>query len=732
MAYQSYDSESQSGYYNTNNISSRISTFTSDNGSDRSSVMSDYYNQGPTRTARPMSAVSAISSISSFSAAEGEFTPVKLPNERDRRMRRRKMIIIGCIVINIFGIIISLLAYFVIIPAFIRKGIANNPAYIYPDSVTGTLASDNTINFSFRGELFLSGLPVPAKVDPGVFTLRTRDGTQLIDLQFPELNTSPSKRGTLDYNGQIKFYNVDRLAEVLRGVSEDGTSGELSELVATSTLGIAAFGVKWYPSLTVERRFPLQDITISRVIDAVLTGSKLPGALGNPRPEDPTLANAPRAPLPPIEIPTIAFTRISAVDQGLTVDTDINYKNFIPLATKIPAASILIKLMDTPIIKGRVRNFETQPNFERSRMTPSFDVLFASEPAEIAKKVQAAVGQFLNTGVLPISISGPVEWPGPIEFQGGREVPGTPRPGFDTAPWLTEMTKNFKIDIPVLQLVTILISRGDLLRNGLDLNRLANSISFKADLSVQNNQVFLPITLGLPGLNLLPSLKVDYSFGVDIAVLSAPLMNIAVSNFAIQPPANAPDTKLISLNITLSNSLFNPSVNGSIVDTINNVLNGNQAPMLTIRNLTVIPTSNNVNPCTWCERAFTNAELNIPLLPQVLLENVRRLLPGAPQTPVPGVPAPGVPVPGVPAPGVPAPGVPIPGTPQPQFPAPVPGVPQPQPPIPGVPIPGNPQPQPPLTGPQPGFPQPQVPIPGTPPAQFVPVVPNPQPQQPTF
>ncbi|KAI9137970.1 hypothetical protein BKA69DRAFT_836591 [Paraphysoderma sedebokerense] len=472
---------------------------------------------------RPLSSTASITSDTSTITIHtdvNEYDLEKITKTVDSKRRRRRFIICGFL--SVFGLIMGLITYFVIIPAMIRNGIANNPFYIYPDNVTAALTGSKSINFNFSGELFLSGLPVNSKIDAGAFTLRTTLGDPLVELKFPMLDTFTSSRSKLDYAGSIEIINVEKMAQLLKGISEDGTTDELTELVATSTLGIAAFGVKWYPSLTVERRFPLKDITISRILDSLLTGQELPGLLGSKMPADPTLEKNPRPQFPAIELLINALTRISFMEQGITVNTDVGFKNVIPLGFTIPTSSLVVKLQDLAVIKGRVRNLGLKPSSQMEKLAPSFDVLFLSDIPEVVKRAEIAFQQFKATGNLGLSISGPIEWPGPVELRDGKDVPGSYSPGAEPASWLSEMTKYFKIDIPVLQLITYALSRGT------DIQRIVNSTSINTASRFESGLTVISVNLTMQNVGILPSLALQYRFGAAIAIAGADVLDIGV------------------------------------------------------------------------------------------------------------------------------------------------------------------------------------------------------------
>ncbi|KAI9140329.1 hypothetical protein BKA69DRAFT_1125755 [Paraphysoderma sedebokerense] len=565
--------------------------------------------------------ISTFSSISSFRSSEYELEEAELPQTKHRGRPKKSLWVIGCAVAISFGIIMGLIVYLAIMPAVIRSRFASSQSYLYPDNVTGTILSNNSVDFTFRGEIFIRGFPVNARFSPGFLQVATKDGTIIVDeIPYPAIDMFSSKRSNLDYSGTLKFGDINRMQQLLKAISEEGPSGDLGELLVTTGLGITFLGINFYPNLRV-----------SRILDAVISGNRLPGNLGLVREPDPTLVDNPRRPpFTSFQFPILSMDRISFVDPGITVDTQLTFRNPLPLSAKAPSVSMQLNLFDTPIVRGRVRNFVLPPQDQEVTIRPSFDLIFVSDVFEIRQRIQAAVNQFINSGFFPISISGPIEWNGPVAFERGREVAMQPTPDATPAPWLSQMTRNFKIDIPVLQLLTIAISRlqnsGNL--GGVDFQQILRQISLNVNLTNLNGTTVIPVSLSLPGMRVLPSLKMDYFFGFSLGLLGAQLINAGISDISIQPSPLSADTKVLSWNISVNMPTDIASLTPVFGALMPEFLSGSRTPFVSIRNLTVTATTINVDHCSWCERALSGFALDIPLSLAAFQDTARRILPG--------------------------------------------------------------------------------------------------------
>ncbi|KAI9137630.1 hypothetical protein BKA69DRAFT_1096599 [Paraphysoderma sedebokerense] len=255
------------------------------------------------------------------------------------------------------------------------------------------------------------------------------------------------------------------LARIVSEMSQSGLADSLSTMSIQGKIALSALGIKWYSDLQVERKIPLKDVTFTNLASAVLDNTSWPGAISEifPSEADPTLEKYPRPAPKELKIPPINLTRISFVDNGLTIDTEILFDNFLPINTQIPNAVIPIYVNDVMLSKIRIRRLAlTPPANTPSRLTPSIDLV--NPPDVTADKLLNGVTQLLSPDA-KVSVVGPIEWAKPIRYQGGKEEVVTTavnEVSDEGAPWLSTITKGFRLDIRTRQLLGFLSRSGGL------------------------------------------------------------------------------------------------------------------------------------------------------------------------------------------------------------------------------------------------------------------------------
>jgi hypothetical protein len=179
------------------------------------------------------------------------------------RLTKRKFIFFHFVIISLFfTIIFAPIAYFLIIPAFIRFKVQhvdlNDIAIDHMDVLEW---KSNGLRFSWKATLpkqFF--LPLKTKLAALDLTIHDANSNSLLVVGIPEMEVNLGEPIVLNFEGDVSFTETNGLKNFLGEISKPEGIKDTS-VSADTQITVNMWGITWYKNLSVKRTIPIPKLS---------------------------------------------------------------------------------------------------------------------------------------------------------------------------------------------------------------------------------------------------------------------------------------------------------------------------------------------------------------------------------------------------------------------------------------------------------------------------------------
>ncbi|KAJ3333727.1 hypothetical protein HDU76_004539 [Blyttiomyces sp. JEL0837] len=439
----------------------------------------------------------------------------------------------------------------------------------------------------------------------------------LLDVTIPEFGFKVSEELDIKFESDCVFPDTVGTAELVRRLSSPEGIDSLG-MKGSFGLTITVFGITWYHSLPVEKRFTLGKLDTK--VDQVLAG--LPSFIKAKNLNSLILSQFRRNDLLSFStdianFPLIAIEHLSmtSLDNGPQINITVAFENPTLIRLPIPSINFGIQLNNATMARISVENLNLNRSLNTLNMSIEIDLVNdkqLSSPDLVQKAIQNALDSFLNDdpSLLSLGVQGPFNIPP------------------DTT-WLSTISTPLILNLPTADLFTAF--NVSTIKNTLSDSGLADLIS-KASLGVAilGSDIVAAVSVPIPRIIPLPK-QVDIDFGFaagilhqDLTLMKARLPMIRLftdeDNIVVDVTATITPTNTVEAAKGLA-TVLNPVLSAEIGDVIPplvvgglSVFSSNSATMDQVAVGSLSPfDSSNVKPFAWSERLFSKLNLNVTL-----------------------------------------------------------------------------------------------------------------------
>ncbi|CAB4476369.1 unnamed protein product [Rhizophagus irregularis] len=531
------------------------------------------------------------------------------------RLTKRRFIIYHILIISFFfTIIFAPVAYYLIIPAFIRYKVQHvDLNEISIDHMDVLEWKSDGLRFSWKATLpkqFF--LPLKTKLAALDLTIHDANSNSLLVIGIPEMEVNIGEPITLNFEGDVSFKETSGLKNFLGEISKpDGISD--TSLSADTQITVNMWGITWYKNLNIKRTIPIPKMSgnlldLWNTMPKFLISKDMQSMTLNQQSSDTVIeiggvnvtnVNKPIVidgvsywqilpGFPPINLQSfdIAFT-----NEGPNISLKAALINPTVLSIPLPDTSIGLQLEDSYLATTSVNGFNLTRGLNNIdlNLKLTFDPSRIVSPNQLSNSISLAAGKLLgisqSNDQLRFNVIGPVGLKG-VDFIG-------------------DATEKLSLTLPINEIINN--TNVMLLKNLFDvkgIESLLHTIHF--DVKIQQDRIIIPVDISLPSFLPLPP-SLEFKYNTSLGIFKGEQNALTVNLGGISMTNN--ETLNIVTSVTIfPNNTFEAA--GALASIVNPSLSGNISSA-DIKNFSIFNETGGTFP--WANDLFGGLSLNIPI-----------------------------------------------------------------------------------------------------------------------